>query len=100
MIPLIPPLLVNNEFVTDFLAKANLFHDFFREQRRPITNDSSLPNNQNIETVTGLSDFNVDTDAIITLIRSLNPNKAQNCNGISIHLLCTTSISKPLHILF
>ena len=44
-IPLISVVLVNNEFVTDFLVKANLFNDFFREQCRPITNDSSLPNN-------------------------------------------------------
>ena len=44
-IPLIPLLLVNNEFVTDFLVKANLFNDFFRKQCRPITNDSALPNN-------------------------------------------------------
>ena len=36
-IPLIPPLLVNNEFVTDFLVKANLFNDFIREQCRPMT---------------------------------------------------------------
>ena len=28
-ISLIPPLLVNNEFVTDFLDKANLFNDFY-----------------------------------------------------------------------
>ena len=27
-IPLIPPLLVNNKFVTDFLEKSNLFNDF------------------------------------------------------------------------
>ena len=27
-IPLIPPLLVNNEFVTDFLEKANLLNEF------------------------------------------------------------------------
>ena len=47
-VPLIPPLLVNNEFVIDFLGKTNLFNDFFREQRRPITNDSSLPNNQTL----------------------------------------------------
>ena len=30
-IPLIPPLFVNNELVTDFLVKANLFNDVFRE---------------------------------------------------------------------
>ena len=101
-IPLIPPLLVNNEFVTDILEKANLFNDFFREQCRPITNGSSLPNNQTLETVTRLSDINIDTDTIIKLIRSLDRNKAHGCDGISIRMLklCATSISKPLHILF
>ena len=101
-IPLIPPLLVNNELVTDFLVKGNLFNDFFREQCRSITNDSCLPNNQIIETVTRLSDFNIDTDTIIKLIRSLDPNKAHGCDGISMRMLklCTTSISKPLHVLF
>ena len=41
-IPLIPPLLVNNEFLTDYSVKANLCNDFFREKCRPITNDCSL----------------------------------------------------------
>ena len=100
-IPLIPPLLGNNEFVTDFLDKASLFNDFFSEQCRPITDDSSLPNNQTIETVTRLSDINIDTTTIIKLIRSLHPNKAHGYDGISIRKLklCATSISKPLHIL-
>ena len=75
-----PPVLVNNEFVTDFLVKTNLFN----EQCRPITNDISLPNNQTIETGTRLSDNNIDTDIIIQLIRSLDPNKAHSCDGISI----------------
>ena len=66
-IPLIPPLQVNNEFVTDFLVKANLFNDFFREQCRPIKNDSSLPNNQDIETVTRLSDIIIGADTIVKL---------------------------------
>ena len=101
-ISIIPPLLVNNEFVTDFLGKANLFNDFLREQCRPITNDSSLANNQSIETLTRLLDINIDTDTIINLIFSLDPNKANGCDGISIRMLklCTTSISKPPHILF
>ena len=101
-VPLIPPLLVNNGFVTDFLDKANLFNVFFREQCRPITNDSSVPNNQTIETVTRLSGINIDIDTIIKLIRSLDLNNAHGCDGISIRMLksCATSISKPLHILF
>ena len=101
-IPLIPPLLVNNEFVIDFLVKANLFNDFFREQFRPITDDSSLLNNQTIETVTRLSDIYIDTDIITKLIRSLDPSNAHGCDGISIRLLklCTMPIWKPIHILF
>ena len=65
-------------------------------------NDSSLRNNQTIETVTRLSDINIDAGTIIKLIRSVNPTKAHSCDGISIRMLklCTTSISKPLHILF
>ena len=95
-IQLILHLLVNKESVTDFLDKASLFNDIFRKQCRPITNGSSLPNNQTTETVTRL---NIDTD---TIIRSLDPNKAYGCDGISIHMLklCATSISKPLDILF
>ena len=82
--------------------KTNLFNDFFREQCRPITNDSSLPNNQTIETVTRISDINISTDTIIKLICSLDPNKAHGFDGISIRMLkfCLTSISKPLNILF
>ena len=98
----IPPALVNNEFVTDFLAEANLFNGFFREQCRPITNDSSLPKNQTIETITRLSDIDIDTDTIIKLFRSLNPDKAHGCDGISMRMLklYATPISKPLRILF
>ena len=97
-----PPFLVNYKFVTCFLEKANLFNDFFREQCRPIKNDSSLPNNQTLEAVTSFSDINIDTDTIIKLIRSLDPNKAHGCDGISIRMLklCATSASKLLHILF
>ena len=87
-----PPLLVNNECATDLLVTANLFNDLFREQCTPITNDGSLPNKH----------FNINTNAIIQLIRLVDPNKAYGCDGISICMLklYATSISKPLHILF
>ena len=41
-ITLIPPLLVGNELVTDFLVKANLFNDYFSQQCTTIDNDSYL----------------------------------------------------------
>ena len=82
--------------------KANLVNDFFREQCRPIKNDSSFPNNQTTETVTRLSGITIATDTTIKLIRSLDPNKAHGCDGISIRMLklCATSASESLHILF
>ena len=65
-----------------FLVKLKLFNDFFREPYRRIINDSSLPNNQIIETIIKLSDFNNDADTIMKLIHSLDPNKTDGCNGI------------------
>ena len=93
---------MHNEFVTEFLDKANLFNDDFREQHRPVSNDISLLNNQNFGTVIRLSDFKIDTDTIINLIVSLDPNKSHSCDGISILSLklCATSNSNALHILF
>ena len=72
-----------------------------REQYRPITNDNSLSNNQIFETVTRISESNIDTDPI-KLICSLDPNEAHGCDGISKRMLtfCATSIPKALHILF
>ena len=45
-IPLIPPLLINDKFVTDIKTKACIFNIFFAEQCTPLENDSVLPVNQ------------------------------------------------------
>ena len=45
-IPIIPPLLVDNNFVTDIQPKANIFNKFFAEQCTPLKNNSVLPVNQ------------------------------------------------------
>ena len=46
IVPLIPPLLVNNKFLTDFEAKANIFNNFFSKECTPLANGSKLPQNQ------------------------------------------------------
>ena len=45
-IPLIPPLLVRDKFITDMKTKVDIFNDFFAEQCTPWKNDSKLPINQ------------------------------------------------------
>ena len=42
-IPLIPPLVINNQLITDFREKANYFNLSYARQCTPIENDSSIP---------------------------------------------------------
>ena len=100
-IPLIPPLLVGNQLVTDFLVKANLFNDNFSQQCMTVDNDSSIPPNITFATEQKLSTFEFCTDDIVKIIKSLDPNKAHGHDEISIRMikLCATLISKPLSIL-
>ena len=100
-IPLIPPLLVGNQLVTDFLVKANLFNDYFSQQCMTVDNDSSIPPNITFATEQKLSTLEFCTDDIVKIIKSLDPNKAHGHDEISIRMikLCATLISKPLSIL-
>ena len=45
-IPIILPLLVDDNFVTGIQTKANIFNKFFGEQCTPLKNNSVLPTNQ------------------------------------------------------
>ena len=42
-IPLIPPILINNSFITDFKEKANIFNLYFVNQCNIIDNGSTIP---------------------------------------------------------
>ena len=100
-ISLIPSLSVDNRLVTNFLAKVNLFNDFFSKQCSLIVNNSSLPTNVTFETENKLPTFDLSTGDIIKFIKTLDPNKAHSHDGISIYMinLYAFSISKLLHFL-
>ena len=55
-ISLIPPLLVGNQLVSDFLKKANLFNDYFGKQCMTIDN-SAIPANTTFVIEERLSTF-------------------------------------------
>ena len=42
--PIIPPVLVNGELLSDFEQKPNWFNSYFASQCTPIKNGSKLPN--------------------------------------------------------
>ena len=101
-IPLIPPLLVDDKFVTDIKTKACIFNKFFVEQCTPLENDSVLPVNQIFLTQLRLSSLDFNEDEILKIIRALNIYKAHGYDNISIRMIeiCDKSLTKPLIILF
>ena len=101
-IPIIPPLLVDDNLVTNFEAKANIFNDFFSKQCSILDNASVLPQHLSSLTKNNLSYFDFNNDDILKLIRDLDSSKAHGHDGISIRMLklCDNSIVKPLMIIF
>ena len=101
-IPLIPPLLLGNQLVSDFLEKANLFNDYFSKQCTTIDSNSPIPANTSFVTEERLSTFQICSGDIVKIIRSLGPNKAYGHDEVSIRMIkiCASAISKPQAILF
>ena len=101
-IPIIPPLLVGNKFVTDVQTKANIFNKFFAEHCTPFTNDSVVPVNQIFLTQSRLNYINFNEDEILKITRALNIHKTHGHDDISIRMIkmCDKSLLKPLILLF
>ena len=100
--PVIPSLLVNNNLISNFRERANIFNDFFVQQCQPIANNSILPTNQIFYTQNRLRGFDIDCVKISKLINGLNKHKAHGHDGISIRMvkLCNLTITKPLSIIY
>ena len=93
-------MLAGNQFVTDFLVKANWFHDCFSQQCITVDSGSSIPPNITFGSEQKLSTFEFCIDDIIKIIKSLDPGKAHGHGEISIRMikLCTSSISQTSSI--
>ena len=97
----IPPFLVNNQLVSDFHKKPELFNRHFAEQCTLVQNTSTLPvfsfktNNQ-------LKSFEINENDILLIIKNLNANKAHSWDDISIRMIqsCGKSIALPIKLLF
>ena len=100
--PIIPPLLVNDKLVTNFLEKANLFNEFFSKQCQPLQNNSTLPKSNTYHTENRLNDITFDNEKLLKIIQSLDANKAHGYDGVSIRMLelSSPSIIKPLSNVF
>ena len=100
-IPIIPPLLEDGLFVTDFTQKAQLFNDYFILQCTTIDTGSEIPENIPV-TCTLINDFAISDEKILRIIRSLNPNKAHGWDEISVRMIKLSDVALvvPLKIIF
>ena len=101
-VPIIPSILVNDKFVTNFLEKANLFNEFFSKQCQPLQNNSTLPKSNSYHTENRPTDITFGNEKLLKIIQSLDASKAHGYDGISIRKLKLSipSIIKPLSIIF
>ena len=86
-VPVVPPLLINDEFISNFKTKANYFNRFFNQQCTAISTDSSIPFSVNLATVETVTKINFDEQLISKLIVALNRNKAHGHDGLSVCML-------------
>ena len=101
-VPLIPPLLIDDKFVTDIQTKTNIFNKFFADQCQPLNNASDLPTNQIVLTQSRLVSLDFNEGELLQIIRPLNINKAHGHDDISIRMIkiCDKSLLKPFIVLF
>ena len=71
-VPNIPSLLVNNELINEFEAKANTFNKYFTSQCTAINNSSLLPSPLDHLADDNLSFFNISSEVIFQLIKNLD----------------------------
>ena len=101
-IPIIPPLLIDDKFVTDIQTKANIFNKFFADQYTPLKNGSVLPKNQIFLTQSRICTLDFNEEELMKIIRNLKVHKPHGHDDISIRMIkiCDKSILKPLILLF
>ncbi len=99
-IPIIPALLENGLFVTDF-NEAKIFTDYFILQCSTIDTGSEIPQDLPIPTAL-IDDFEISDEKILNIVRSLNPNKAHGLDEISVRMirLGDAALVIPLKIIF
>ena len=67
-VPVIPPLLINNEFISNFKTKANCSNKYFNQQFTAVSTDSSIHFSVNLVTNETVTKINFDEPLISKLI--------------------------------
>ena len=78
---MIPPSLINNEFISNFKTKANYLNGLFNQQCTAISTDNSITFSVNLATNETVTKTDFDEQLISKLIITLNPNNAMVMMG-------------------
>ena len=101
--PIIPPVLVNGELVSDFEQKANFFNNYVASQCTPTKTSSKLPN-FSYKTEKILTSSDIKYDDILSIMKNLNVDKAHGWDQSSIRMIKTCGgaikFSFPLKLIF
>ena len=100
--PIMPTLLVNDKYVSDFKTKADLLNIHFSNQCSLIENNSCLPQGPIPVANHFLNSIEINGDQILKSIWSRDVNKSHGFDQISARMLkiCDLSIVKPLQLIF
>ena len=101
-IPCIQPTYYNNNYVTDFKEKAEIFNNFFAKQCTIVSNTSKRSTDSLKRTNNCLSTISFTKDGIAKIIKKHDPNKAHGHVRISFLMskICGESTLKPLELIF
>ena len=99
--PRIPPLLIQNTYITDFQDKSKYFNEHFANQCSVLETGSQLPN-LTLHTDKTLNDVLFHKSDLFDVIKNLDPSKAHGWDEISIKMikLGDTAIIDPLFVIF
>ena len=99
--PAIPPLLVNDDIITSFSEKADLFNKFFADQYTPLNNLNKLPPLY-LKSDKKLCNLSINENDISAVIRNLGPNKSHGADNLLVRMvkLCGDSLIYPLKCIF
>ena len=101
-VPVIPPLLFNGAFVTDFEEKAKIFNSFFAKQCTLVSNSGALPSEFTYMTEKCIQSITFSESDLIKIIKTLDVNKAHGHDNILVRMIkfCTNPVAHPLTLIF
>ena len=92
----------DNQYITDFKQKAEIFSFHFSKQCTPLISNSKIPSECPRKSNESLSSIAFEINDIEKIIKNLDPNKSHGHDMLSILMLklCGESIYKLLNLIF